>query len=257
MNTDTKKLESIRQYIESAYLSLQEARTLINEISGTGANSEALKAARQAGAILATMDGSKIIEGVFDGQNMVGPDGKQYSVPANYASKSKLVEGDLLKLTIAPNGSFIYKQIGPVERRRLKGMLTKDLETGEFRVIAEERAYKVLTASITYFKGEPQDDVVILIPRDKPSTWATVENIIHSDPMPSTTPSADADQPPLLPNRELPAPLGIPELSPKAQSSSVPEPVAQNTPPPPLASLPTPPDASLHFDDEKDEFEEI
>ena len=58
----------------------------------------------------------KIIEGQFDGQNMIGPDGKVYPVPANYASKSKLVEGDTLKLTIAQDGSFIYKQIGPVER---------------------------------------------------------------------------------------------------------------------------------------------
>jgi len=28
----------------------------------------------------------KVIEGVFDGQNMVGSDGKTYPVPANYAS---------------------------------------------------------------------------------------------------------------------------------------------------------------------------
>ena len=61
----------------------------------------------------------KIIEGQFDGQNMIGPDGKVYPVPANYASKSKLVEGDTLKLTIAQDGSFIYKQIGPVERKKI------------------------------------------------------------------------------------------------------------------------------------------
>src|SRR3990167_9816950 len=53
----------------------------------------------------------KIIEGVFDGQNMVGSDGKTYPVPANYASKSKLVQGDILKLTIADDGAFMYKQI--------------------------------------------------------------------------------------------------------------------------------------------------
>ena len=47
------------------------------------------------------------MEGVFDGQNMMGPDGKKYPVPANYASKSKLVEGDVLKLTISDDGSFI------------------------------------------------------------------------------------------------------------------------------------------------------
>ena len=42
---------------------------------------------------------------------MIGPKDKIFPVPANYASKSKLVEGDRLKLTILPNGSFVYKQI--------------------------------------------------------------------------------------------------------------------------------------------------
>ena len=46
----------------------------------------------------------QIIEGVFDGMQMVGPDGKTYSVPPNYASKSKIVEGDFMKLTITPSG---------------------------------------------------------------------------------------------------------------------------------------------------------
>ncbi|MDZ7744984.1 MAG: hypothetical protein U5K77_04515 [Candidatus Saccharibacteria bacterium] len=67
----------------------------------------------------------KVIEGVFDGQNMVGSDGKTYPVPANYASKSKLVQGDILKLTIADDGAFMYKQIGPIPRKQLVGTLSK------------------------------------------------------------------------------------------------------------------------------------
>ena len=31
----------------------------------------------------------KIIEGIFDGQNMIGPKQKVYPIPSNYASKSK------------------------------------------------------------------------------------------------------------------------------------------------------------------------
>ncbi len=123
-------------------------------------------------------EGSKIIEGAFDGQNMLGPDGKQYSVPANYASKSKLVEGDVLKLTITRDGSFIYKQIGPIDRQRLIGQLTRDEVTGEYRVVADGRSFKVLLASITYFKGETGDDVVVLVPAVGDSRWAAVENII-------------------------------------------------------------------------------
>lgn len=121
----------------------------------------------------------KIVEGVFDGQNMIGSDGKTYIVPPNYASKSKLVEGDIMKLTIQPNGSFLYKQIGPIERQRVMGVLSKDEITGDWKVIAEGKKYNILTASVTYFKGDNNDDCVVLIPKQAPSKWAAMENVIH------------------------------------------------------------------------------
>lgn len=124
--------------------------------------------------------GEKIIEGVFDGQNMVGPDGKVYSVPANYASKSKLVEGDILKLTILNNGSFVFKQIGPVERERLVGQLIFNETKVQYYVVINDQRWKVLTASVTYFKGQIGDEVVILTPKDCKSRWAAVENIIKN-----------------------------------------------------------------------------
>jgi len=139
-------------------------------------------------------DEGLVIEGVFDGQSMIGPDGKKYSVPANYASKSKLCEGDILKLTIDGEGNFIYKQIGPVERRRLIGLLTKDQERGEFVVIVDDKLFNVLLASITYYKGEESDEVVILVPKDADSSWAAVENIIRKPtPRPSTSDQANDD----------------------------------------------------------------
>jgi len=120
---------------------------------------------------------NKVIEGVFDGECMVGPDGKEYSVPANYASKSKLIEGDILKLTITPNGTFIYKQIGPIERERLVGKLKRHGEN-EFTVSVEDKSWRVLNASVTYFKGADGDETVILVPKNGESKWAAVENII-------------------------------------------------------------------------------
>jgi hypothetical protein len=136
----------------------------------------------ESGEYLAPSNEGKIIEGVFDGQNMVGSDGRQYIVPPNYASKSKLVEGDILKLTIQPNGSFIYKQIGPIERQRAVGTLTRDEITNDWRVIANGRKYSVLPAAVSYHKGQIGDEAVILIPKAAPSKWAAVENIIkHQD----------------------------------------------------------------------------
>ncbi len=121
---------------------------------------------------------ARVIEGVFDGENMIGPDGKQYSVPANYASKSKLVEGDILKLTITGSGTFVYKQIGPIERARIVGSLER-AATGEFFALADGKKWRLLTASVTYYKGENGDEVVILVPKNGESKWAAVENIVR------------------------------------------------------------------------------
>ena len=171
-------LALIMQMIEAAEKNIQSAKQLMREMGGvssTRSSAGANFAEKAAG--LGMGEGGKIIEGVFDGQNMIGPDNKQYPVPANYASKSKLVEGDVLKLTIADDGSFIYKQIGPVERRKMIGILLQD-EKGDYKVIAEGKPYKVLLASLTYFKGEAGDEVTIVVPEEGDAQWAAVEHVI-------------------------------------------------------------------------------
>lgn len=123
----------------------------------------------------------RAIEGVFDGEGMVGEDGRRYTVPSNYASKSKLVEGDLLRLTIDHAGRFIFKQKGPIERERLIGMLVQDEQTGEWLAAADGRTFRILAASVSYFHGAVGDDVVMLVPKNAPSRFAAVENIIKPD----------------------------------------------------------------------------
>ncbi|MFH1207513.1 MAG: hypothetical protein V1668_02810 [Patescibacteria group bacterium] len=201
------KLQQINKLIETAHVSLESARRLLRTLVGGDeeVSIDVADKAKEVGKVVATGN-EKIIEGVFDGQNMVGPDGKQYSIPANYASKSKLVQGDTLKLTIMADGSFMYKQIGPVERNRLVGLLARDEATDEYRVIVGEKFYKVLLASITYFKGESGDEVVILTPKDKESVWAAVENIIKipaDGTVPVTAPEAEADKKPAQPIEDI------------------------------------------------------
>jgi len=169
--------------IKKVLSSIKEANQQLTDLLGTlvTPEDEARIGAGQAAdesfkAALSASD-NKVIEGVFDGECMIGPDGKEYSVPANYASKSKLIEGDILKLTITPNGTFIYKQIGPIERERLVGRLKKHGEN-EFTVSVEDKSWRVLNASVTYFKGSDGDETVILVPKNGESKWAAVENII-------------------------------------------------------------------------------
>lgn len=172
------KLVLIRQLVEAARNNLDTATQLLHDLGADEVTTTSASTKHIGGSVQRTDEGAVIIEGVFDGQNMVGPDGKLYSVPANYASKSKLVEGDLLKLTISPDGSFIYKQIGPVERDRIVGVLTRDEQTDEFRILAKGHFYRVLLASVTYFKADLGDEIVVLVPKGTPCSWAAVENVI-------------------------------------------------------------------------------
>lgn len=196
---DLSKIALAKQMLDSAEKSVQSARQLLLEVSGVQGKS--LNTIRDKAATLnESMAGeSRIVEGVFDGMNMVGPDGKQYPVPANYASKSKLVEGDTLKLTILEDGSFVYKQIGPMERDKALGTLTQG-DNGDWYVLANGRSYRVLLASVTYFKGEVGDEATIVVPKGGDSEWGAVENIIKKGSSTVTTAShTEVDQ------KDLPA----------------------------------------------------
>jgi len=166
-----EKIQSLREMIQSAEKTIQGAKAMLLQLEGKK------KVGRKRKTIEDGDDG-RVIEGTFDGQIMIGNDGKQYPVPANYASKSKLIEGDMMKLTITSDGSFIYKQIGPIERRRLLGIVNQDAD-GNYFIIADGKPYRVLLASITYFKVEPGDEVTLVTPRDLDSDWASIENVLQ------------------------------------------------------------------------------
>jgi len=167
---NSEKIQSLREMIYAAEKTLQGAKSMLLQLEGKK------KVGRKKKSLTDDEDG-KIVEGTFDGQIMIGTDGKQYPVPANYASKSKLVEGDVLKLTITPDGSFIYKQIGPAERKRVIGTVNQDGE-GNYFVLAENKPFRVLLASITYFKVAPGDEVTLITPRDIDSDWGAIENML-------------------------------------------------------------------------------
>jgi len=163
-----KQVKRLHALIQEAETNLAAANELLISILGDDGHIITPKSSNSEDV------GGKIIEGVFDGQKMAGPDGKEYPVPANYASKSKLVEGDILKLTIADDGSFIYKQIGPTERIQIIGTLVQ--HDGAYYVEASGREYRILLASVTYFRISIGDQVTVIVPAENPeATWAAVE----------------------------------------------------------------------------------
>ncbi|NLA42544.1 hypothetical protein GX865_00060 [Candidatus Saccharibacteria bacterium] len=162
-----KQVKRLKSLIQDAETNLAAAKELLISILGEDGQVVTPRNSQEDVA-------GKVVEGVFDGQMMIGPDGKNYPVPANYASKSKLVEGDMLKLTITDDGGFIYKQIGPTERRQVIGTLVQ--HDGAYYVEAGGKEYRILLASVTYFRINIGDQVTIIIPEDNPdATWAAVE----------------------------------------------------------------------------------
>lgn len=160
-----KQIKRLRLLLQEAETNLAAAKELLSSLLGDEPEVIASVKEEQTG---------KVIEGVFDGQNMVGSDAKTYPVPANYASKSKLVQGDILKLTIADDGAFLYKQIGPIPRKQIVGTLVQ--REGHFYVEVGEKSYRVLLASVTYFKAKPGDQISVSVPADDVDTeWSAIE----------------------------------------------------------------------------------
>ena len=165
----------IQELLDTALSSLKTARNMLSELTGVQDVSRHKFSSRASEFSPGAITG-KMIEGIFDGQNMVDGGGQTYPVPANYASKSKLVEGDGMKLTITDEGKFIYKQIAPVPRRNIVGVLIQ--EDGQYKVLAEGKTYRVLLASVTFYRAEVGDQVTIILPKDGDARWGAVDAVI-------------------------------------------------------------------------------
>ena len=223
------RLVQIQKLLDAADGNLSTARTMMRELASF--DPAPLDMDKKLENVNAPSSEGTVVEGVFDGEQMVAPDDKTYPVPPNYASKSKLVEGDTLKLTIADDGSFVFKQIAPVDRRNAIGTLAQ--ADGNYTISAEGKSYKVLTASVTFYKAEPGDQVTILLPKEHDAVWAVLENVIKkgSDFSLGDSEKLETDSSQQVSNdNEDTTPAVIPE------EVVVPEP-EQDLPMPPMSSL--------------------
>lgn len=115
------------------------------------------------------------IVGKFDGESLVTDDKKKYHVNENYASKTKLVYGDTLKL-VEHGDRKLFKQIERVKRQRVDGILAK--KDGNWSVVTGDGSYKVLEVSISFHGGEEGDSVTLLLPRNNKNVpFGTIESI--------------------------------------------------------------------------------
>ncbi len=176
--SENNKIAKIHEALIATQASLDLAMKMLSEVSGMEPRSflDPAKYAEKAAKVPSSSSEGKVIEGVFDGQNMVDKKGHLFPVPANYASKSKLIPGDVLKLTVTEEGKFLYKQIGPVERKTVMGPLVH--KEGQYMILGNGKAYKVLLASVTYFRAQVGDEVTLIIPMKEDSDWGAIEAVL-------------------------------------------------------------------------------
>lgn len=172
---DEDTLLHIQELVDNASASLKTANALLRDLTGVSDSSHERIVQRASSMGSGDVNG-KVVEGVFDGQNMVDSGDQTYPVPANYASKSKLVEGDGMKLTITDEGKFIYKQIAPIDRKTAVGVLIQ--EDGQYKVLVDGKAYRILLASVTFYRAEVGDQVTILLPTEGEAQWGAVEAVL-------------------------------------------------------------------------------
>ncbi len=123
-------------------------------------------------------DDVQVVEWLFDGYFMVWVDQKKYPVPLNYASKTKLVPGDVLKLKILPDGKFIYKLIRPVDRKHVRAILSQTEDNKFIAITDDNKTYFLNQAAVTFFKWKSGDELYIMINADGSGSFAAIEAVI-------------------------------------------------------------------------------
>jgi len=170
------QIVAIKDFIITAEKSLKNAKKLLNDIVKDNEIDINKKVDLDVSGLHSySSEDSKIVEGVFTWEEMLWSDWERYPIPANYCSKSKMVQWDKLKVTISPNGRMMYKQIAPIEREFRKWLLTE--EKGKYQAVVDGENYDLLTAAVTHFWWNIWDNITIILPKGKQATFAAIDSI--------------------------------------------------------------------------------
>lgn len=186
-----KKLDSILNLIEIAENNLKTVKSLLAELN-TDKGLKITTSEYKTPTLRSTEEISalEVVEGHFDGENMIGDNGKTYPVPQNYASKTQLVVGDRMKWILTTERES-FKLIQPAQRERVTG--TFAIEGEHFVALVDKYpvSIKILKASATYAMKQlglkPGDEVAIYIPKDTTPTWGAFINVVKSGSIESKT----------------------------------------------------------------------
>lgn len=152
-------IQRINQALSAAISSINLAKSLLKDIDGTSSRIDTRE-----------IDG---IVGVFDGKDLVTESGERLEVPVNYASKSKIVFGDTLKM-VEDDGKKLFKQIERVKRLTKTGIISK--QGGEMVVVTGDGTYKILQVAVEFYKLTEGGQVQVLVPENNiHAPFATID----------------------------------------------------------------------------------
>jgi hypothetical protein len=180
-----KKIQTIFSLIEIAESNLKNAKTLLAQMledhgdkitSSINLNSPVRTSKEEDVA-------REVVEGYFDGENMIGDNGRTYIVPQNYASKTQLVVGDRMKWILTTNRE-VFKLIQPVERQKVEGEFCNNDENFYVKVDGIDHPIRILKASATFAMKTQSlktgDIVSVLIPLDTKAHWGAFLSIVRN-----------------------------------------------------------------------------
>lgn len=178
----SKKIQNILSLLEIAENNLQNAKNLINQM----VEDKGINLASETTFKNISNDETQaleVVEGYFDGENMLGDNGQYYTVPQNYASKTQLVIGDRMKWMLTSDRE-VFKSILPIPRERLIG--TFSMEGDNYVVISDRfiKPIKILKASATFAMKnlglDYGDEVVIIIPKGITPSWGAFSSVVKT-----------------------------------------------------------------------------
>lgn len=178
-------IKGVEATLEGVEMDLRRAKITLNKLSNFNPQTtdiEQLVQEQQKGKNTHSeqQDSDNIVHGEFDGYFMVGSDQKKYPVPLNYASKTKLIPGDKLKLKIMNDGKLIYKLVAPAPRKHVRAVLSQEKDQKYVAITDQGTSFFLNQAAVTFFKGRPGDEVYIIINKEGKGSYAAIEAIIKA-----------------------------------------------------------------------------
>lgn len=180
-----KRISNILSILEIAENNIKSAKSMLYQMVEDKGWKEAVATSKQKTVVNSDEAGAlEVVEGYFDGENVLGDNGQLYPVPQNYASKTQLVIGDRMKRILTKDRE-LFKLIKPAERETITGQFA--IEGDDFYVLADgyPDPIRILKASATFaIKNlglEAGDDVVVVIPKDHTPSWGAFSSVVKSD----------------------------------------------------------------------------